>query len=570
MDDSALVKNTTGTSPASERTAFGMSSFGPDERRQFGQNVRLAMACIEGFSEPVNAKAMPSEESAIRKRLKTLSEKITTSQADLLELLVRFDDLDGWKSSGARHCAEWMSAEMGISPQLGWEYLRVGRLLRSLPTTTALFRAGKLSWSKIRVIVGVADADNEKTLCHAALDASVTDVKRLCEQYRWKEDDKGKAENERAIEQWAARSFSWSVVSNGNTRIQLTLPPETAQAFLNSVEYSLNQVADSNTEYKMSQRRADAAVHMAEASLQAAGREVATADRYQVIVSVESSELTDSSPNNTLAKRPTVSGTDAIAQETARRIACDCSLTSNITHQGEPIDIGRKSRLWPNAMARAIKERDQHCQFPGCTQSRHLQIHHIIHWADGGSTCASNGVCLCQYHHTLVHEGGYRIERLADDETRLTEQFTAQQRSSDMTMLDVEKTLRNDRESFNSVCQLSPTRYRFRVVDADGNDIRYTFNNHASSLGIGKGICSDGDNVGDNDCDNDQAHYENDRDLPADHSTRVECREPAPGTYRYQVKGPLENSLNSSDFQFKSMRTKYSLGNSNVLSCNTG
>ena len=73
----------------------------------------------------------------------------------------------------------------------------------------------------------------------------------------------------------------------------------------------------------------------------------------------------------------------------------------NTKVNGEPIDIGLKSRLWPTAMARAIKDRDHHCQFYDCTQTQNLQIHHINHWADGGTTSVSNGVCLCQGCHTI-------------------------------------------------------------------------------------------------------------------------------------------------------------------------
>jgi hypothetical protein len=43
----------------------------------------------------------------------------------------------------------------------------------------------------------------------------------------------------------------------------------------------------------MRQRRADAAVLMAETSLQCAGRDIATSDRYQVIVTVDASELSN-------------------------------------------------------------------------------------------------------------------------------------------------------------------------------------------------------------------------------------------------------------------------------------
>ncbi len=118
-------------------------------------------------------------------------------------------------------------------------------------------------------------------------------------------------------------------------------------------------------------------------------------------------------------------------------------------------------------MARAIKDRDQHCQFYGCTQTQNLQIHHMTHWADGGSTSVANGVCLCQSCHTKVHEGGYTIQPVDGHEQRLEEQFEQQQRADDLSLFNFEKELRNNRVSFNQVRTLLPTRYRFRVVGAD-------------------------------------------------------------------------------------------------------
>jgi hypothetical protein len=472
---------------------LGMNSFDAADREQFGQRVRLAMACIEGkaertksaeqkeYTEGIDRNALPQDAQTIRQRLKLLSQEISSQHADLLELLVRFDDQQAWKQSGASHCAAWMNAEIGISTKLSWEYLRVGRRLQSLPMLQALFRVGKLSWSKVRLITRVADSDNEKTLCHAALDASVSEVKRLCDGYRWCEDDNGDAENTRAMRQWDSRSLTWREASNGSTQIQLVLPPELAQAFLNSVEHSLGELGTADN--AMSQRRADAAVLMAESSLQGAGKAIATADRYQVSVTVDESELapinngsiTNNSNNNTEpvtpAKRPIIIGAGPIGRETARRIACDCCISVNKTQSGEPIDIGRKSRIWPSAMARAIKERDQQCVWPGCDHSRHLHIHHMQHWADGGSTSVENGVCLCSYHHTLVHEGGYKIEAVAQDKDGVHKQFFQQLHFHDLNQFDFEESLRNDRESFNAIRQLSPERFRFRIINKNGQDI---------------------------------------------------------------------------------------------------
>lgn len=273
----------------------------------------------------------------------------------------------------------------------------------------------------------------------------------------------------------------WEETRNGSTCIKLILPPEMAQAYLNSVEHSLNQLDESDS--KLSQRRADAAVLMAENSLQSAGREIAKADRYQVVVSVDASMLTSSdlSASGTdktsdefhiPPKRPTIKGAGPIALETARRISCDCSISVNKTSNGEPIDIGRKSRIWPAAMARAIKERDQHCQHPGCGHTKNLQIHHVKHWADGGTTSVENSYTVCAYHHTLLHEGGYTVQRVEGDDQCADEQFARQKNTGDTSQFDFEKTLRRDRDSFNTVRKLSPTRYRFRVLDANGYDIR--------------------------------------------------------------------------------------------------
>lgn len=78
---------------------------------------------------------------------------------------------------------------------------------------------------------------------------------------------------------------------------------------------------------------------------------------------------------------------------------------------GEPLNIGRKSRSIPPAMRRALRARDQGCRFPGCTHKRHVDGHHIRHWSQGGETSLANLVTLCRHHHRLVHEGGFSCRK---------------------------------------------------------------------------------------------------------------------------------------------------------------
>ncbi len=81
---------------------------------------------------------------------------------------------------------------------------------------------------------------------------------------------------------------------------------------------------------------------------------------------------------------------------------------------GEPLNVGRKTRSIPPALRRALNSRDKGCVFPGCTHQKYVDGHHVHHWANGGETKLDNLVSLCRFHHRLVHEGGVRIERLDD------------------------------------------------------------------------------------------------------------------------------------------------------------
>jgi len=176
------------------------------------------------------------------------------------------------------------------------------------------------------------------------------------------------------------------------------------------------------------------------------------------------------------AKRSTIHGFGPVSQETARRIACDASVVSITSKNGEPLDISRKSRKWTPALSRVIHNRDQHCQWPGCTATQRLHIHHIKHWADEGTTSAENGVLCCHFHHVLLHEGGYRFERVpaigSESEAHTNQQFDAQKLRKDGAPQSFEEiALRNNRESFNAVQALLSTRYRFRVISAEGLEV---------------------------------------------------------------------------------------------------
>jgi hypothetical protein len=139
-------------------------------------------------------------------------------------------------------------------------------------------------------------------------------------------------------------------------------------------------------------------------------------ERYQVVVHVTAETLAMDA-----AGRCELESGQRLATDTVRRIACDSSLLRITEDQaGNPLDIGRKTRVVSPALRRALQARDGGCRFPGCTHRRHIDAHHIEHWANGGETSIDNLTLLCRHHHHLVHEGGFGLERTADGHLRFT------------------------------------------------------------------------------------------------------------------------------------------------------
>ena len=44
------------------------------------------------------------------------------------------------------------------------------------------------------------------------------------------------------------------------------------------------------------------------------------------------------------------------------------------------------------------------CEHPGCTARHFLEVHHVIHWEDGGRTDLANLRLYCSGHHRHEHE----------------------------------------------------------------------------------------------------------------------------------------------------------------------
>jgi len=369
----------------------------------------------EGFARQARAAALEQE-------IASLSCHLHAATYRLIAMLREFEDLGGWE--GWPSPAHWLQWRCGFSLNAAREKFRVARALPELPKIQAAFRKGALSFAQVRAMTRVATPENEATVLMWAQHSTASHMEKLARLY------KRYGEHAVAVAQHRERSFTHFEEDDGLVSFRIRLPAEQAAVVLKAIEAArealdgmdledvsaATRIARINdppthpdedvTAETRRARNADAFVRLAESYLEPDDRPRATAEKYQVHVHLDLRKDAGGPIEDPEAP--------ALPRETLRRLGCEAGLVPVVHDEEEILSVGRKTRAVPPSIRRALRLRDRGCRFPGCTHTRHVDAHHIRHWADGGETKLSNLVELCGRHHRLLHEGGYTL-RVADD-----------------------------------------------------------------------------------------------------------------------------------------------------------
>ena len=358
---------------------------------------------------------------------------IYAAESRFLSLIREFDEKGYWAQQGLFSCAHWLNLKCGIGMNAAREKLRVAHALAELPKISERFEKGQLSFSKVRAITRIADASNEDYLLMIADHGTAHHVEKLVSKYRTA---KRLQDADIVRAQYNSREMTHYYDHDGCLVIKARLPAEQGALIVKALEMAMDTAfvgarptrdktdtdvypkgtwtavtsdpeSESETEVvPIAARRADALTEIAETYMNNNESSGSTADRYQVMVHVTAvtSEAVGAAPG----RDSYIEDGPGVTAVTSRRIACDSSVVViKEDKNGEPLSIGRRSRSIPPSMRRALRARDKGCRFPGCTNSRFVDGHHIQHWSDGGETSLDNLVLLCRHHHHLVHEGGF-------------------------------------------------------------------------------------------------------------------------------------------------------------------
>jgi hypothetical protein len=344
----------------------------------------------------------PASLEALEREICELAAHIAVATCRWLLLVAEFDTRGGWAEWGVKSCAHWLSWRCSVALGAAREKLRVAHRLEELPMVREAFSRGELSYCKVRALTRAATPETEAGLVEIARHATGAQLEKLIRCYsRALSATLGAAQT-----QQERRYLKWSWNEDGSLRVEAQLPADGGALVVNALS-ALEESHEEGDEYVPSPaaaRRADALVALARGAV--AGAEAGAAPP-EVVVHVDAATLT----SDEVVERAELVDGPTLAPETVRRLGCDAAVVRIVERDGEPLTVGRRTRTIPPALRRALRSRDDGCRFPGCSHRRFMHAHHIQHWAQGGATTLENLVQLCSYHHRLVHEGGFRVER---------------------------------------------------------------------------------------------------------------------------------------------------------------
>ena len=326
--------------------------------------------------------------------------------------VVQAPERDGLKSMRS-----WLVGHVRVTAGDADRLKRAGRVVEHLPAVAAGFAAGAITAAQVEAIAKVVgpgevaraaelgldlagwDEDwavTASTLRHDALVASLELFENLLDPDGPEPDPT------------EGRRLSIAKHSDGSITGRFDLDAvggEKVQA-IESIVQADRPKGDLRTR---AQQNADALVQLCDNQLAAGSLPTLRTVKPHVVLTLHVDDLADPGTGKGAAQ----TGFGAlISAERARWLACDAVVSRIVMGpDGTPLDLGREHRVVSPALRRAVVQRDKHCVFAGCGAPHHwADVHHLVHWINGGETSLENSALLCERHHTKVHHG-FWVER---------------------------------------------------------------------------------------------------------------------------------------------------------------
>jgi 5-methylcytosine-specific restriction endonuclease McrA len=373
------------------------------------------------------------------------------------------DALRLWRHYGYSSLLEYMEMEMGYTPRMALERLRVAKAIEELPVIAQKMEQGDLSFSAARELTRVATAETEAEWIEAADDKNARQVEELVSGHqpgdkpsdpvdpklrkaRLRYDDieqetkamlreaKQILERElgdRLSDDAFLRTFARMVIDGAASPERTRAPYQIATTICEQCKRGWQDGGGITVEMSPP----TLAVALCDAQHIGSVDEAAEPPGEEGTEPFDDKTITDDEPTSDPSQqsvRSVAPQPHGLARGVATTAGPDNQLLKQLDTQGRILNtrvntdsprevkpkryargkFGRRAKSdIPPALRRAIRARDHgKCCVPWCRSSRNVDQHHLVPICEGGEHTLENILSLCESHHIAHHAGALIIE----------------------------------------------------------------------------------------------------------------------------------------------------------------
>jgi HNH endonuclease len=329
---------------------------------------------------PVQEHAANPDWHTVDRALRAIAQRRAALDAEEAGWLRHAEALQIWRPLGMVSALDYLERVLGYAPRTAQDRLRVARALGSLPQLTAALTRGELAFSAVRELTRVATPATEASWTAAALGKNLRQIEELVADHRPgdRPDDPPDPEARTHVVRFELSAETFALLRQARTILDdehgKNLPDD---AFIAALCGTVLDGAPTT---------------------EPTGRA-----KFQIAVTVceRCQQGWQHGAGAKLAIRPAA----------VERALCDAQHLGSL--DGDAPE--RAHQDIPPSVVRFVWRRDGgRCQLPGCRSARGLELHHVVHRADGGSHDASNLVLACSACHQAHHAGALTISGTAD------------------------------------------------------------------------------------------------------------------------------------------------------------
>lgn len=305
---------------------------------------------------------------------------------------------------GCRSLDEWTASRLDVGPETAKQLVTASKVLSDQPGLEERLETGTASFDRIVATAQLAAAGASQHHVEMSAGLDVASIRRLTAMHR-----RTTPRDER--ETFADRFLAMQpTLDHSSFRLWGQLPGADGELVQQALQARADQfpTLPNGTRGSLGQRNADALVSISQDSLTSS-----TGDQSETGSGPVLSVFTDghlAAATNGEAGSVTQSGV-TVGKSTIEEIFCTGSVEHVHSQNGQPMSLGRTTRVISPKLKRYVLFRDGGCCADGCTSRYRLQPHHRIPWSQGGPTDPDNLVTLCWFHHhVVIHQQGHTIK----------------------------------------------------------------------------------------------------------------------------------------------------------------